>query len=83
MAKTRAALSPVSVGLVPGIVRFFRDKDASLWGKLFVLGVVAYVVFPADFIPDVIPVVGWLDDLGAVAVAMAYLTRVSRRYRGV
>jgi uncharacterized membrane protein YkvA (DUF1232 family) len=34
-----------------------------------------------DFIPDVIPIVGWLDDLGLATVAMGYLARVAARYR--
>lgn len=84
MAKLRPvaqAITPASVGLLPGIARFFRDREASLGGKLFVILVIAYVLFPADFVPDVIPVVGWLDDLGAATVAFAYLAKVSARYR--
>jgi uncharacterized membrane protein YkvA (DUF1232 family) len=74
-------LGPPAIGLLPGIVRFFRDRDASLAGKAFVLLSIAYVIFPADLIPDVIPVLGWLDDLGVVGFALAYLHRVSARYR--
>lgn len=31
---------------------------------------VAYVIMPIDVLPDVIPVVGWFDDLGAIALAI-------------
>lgn len=47
-----------------------------------VLLAVVYVVLPADLIPDVIPVVGWLDDIGAITLALGYLWKVLGRYRG-
>lgn len=40
----------------------------------------AYVVWPADLIPDV-PLIGWLDDLGVASLAAAWLGRVLGRYR--
>jgi uncharacterized membrane protein YkvA (DUF1232 family) len=61
--------------------RFFQDSEASLIGKAFVLAVVAYVIMPVDLIPDVAPVLGWLDDLGMVFLAFAYLSRVIGKYR--
>jgi uncharacterized membrane protein YkvA (DUF1232 family) len=71
----------VPLGYLRAIGRFFRDPDASFWGKLFVLATIVYVVSPLDFIPDLAPVVGWLDDLGLAGVAMMYLARVAGRYR--
>lgn len=84
MAKLRPATlaaAPVAIGFLPGIARFFRDREASLAGKAFVLLTIAYVVFPADAVPDVLPIVGWLDDIGLAGVAFTYLHRVSSRYR--
>ena len=49
-------------------------------GKLFVLAAVFYVIWPLDLIPDV-PIVGWLDDLGVMGLATAYLGRIVHRYR--
>jgi uncharacterized membrane protein YkvA (DUF1232 family) len=69
------------IGYVRAMGRFFKDKNGSKLGKLFVLATIAYVVWPVDFIPDVIPIVGWLDDLGLATVAMGYLARVAARYR--
>lgn len=69
-----------SVGRARALVRFFKDRDASIFGKLFVLAAVFYVVWPADLIPDV-PVIGWLDDIGVMGLATAYLARVIGRYR--
>jgi len=61
--------------------RFFKDKNASFTGKAFLLLTVAYVIMPVDAIPDVAPVLGWLDDLGMIAIALGYIMKVTRRYK--
>lgn len=35
---------------------------------------VLYAVWPADFLPDVMPIVGWLDDIGVLGIAVAFIT---------
>lgn len=70
-----------SIGRLRALGRFFRDRNASIFGKLFVLAAAFYVVWPADLIPDV-PFIGWLDDIGVMGLATAYLSRVIARYRG-
>jgi uncharacterized membrane protein YkvA (DUF1232 family) len=40
----------------------------------------AYVIIPFDFIPDFIPVLGWLDDLGVVAAVSWYVVRQINRH---
>ena len=39
--------------------------------KAFCLGPLGYFILPADAIPDIIPVVGYSDDLGVLALALA------------
>lgn len=39
--------------------------------KLIIIGALSYLIFPVDFIPDFIPVVGFADD-GAVIAAAVY-----------
>jgi uncharacterized membrane protein YkvA (DUF1232 family) len=49
----------------------FRDPRAPLWPKiLFSVAALAYLFFPLDFLPDVTPVVGQLDDLTVLALAV-------------
>ncbi|MCQ2372045.1 MAG: DUF1232 domain-containing protein [Akkermansia sp.] len=33
-----------------------------------------YAVWPADFLPDIMPIVGWLDDIGVLAIAASVIT---------
>lgn len=68
------------IGRARAAVRYFRDPSASLFGKLFVFAALAYVVIPLDLIPDV-PIVGWLDDMGVMSLAIAWMWRVIGRYR--
>ncbi len=50
-----------------------RHPDAPGWLKLGVAGIVLYVVSPIDLIPDVIPVVGVMDDVVLVPLAIRFL----------
>ncbi len=53
-----------------------RDREASLVSRLMALAVVAYVLSPFDLIPDVIPVLGWLDDLGVLRLGLWLLFKL-------
>ncbi len=54
---------------------YFRDPEVRLLKKLLGVFAVAYVVLPFDLIPDFIPVLGWLDDVGIVSAVAWYLVR--------
>jgi uncharacterized membrane protein YkvA (DUF1232 family) len=68
-------------GRVAAFVRYMRDADASTLGKLLVVAAAIYVVVPFDLIPDTIPVIGWLDDLGVATLALWYLSHALKPYR--
>lgn len=71
------------LGAFAALATYFRDPHASFFGKLFVVIAALYVVWPLDLIPDVAPVVGWLDDLGIMGLALGHLGRMAARYRQV
>lgn len=68
------------LGWTTALWRYLRDPEASMLGKLLALFAAVYVVMPVDLIPDV-PLVGWLDDLGVVALVGAWLTKRVAAYR--
>ena len=39
------------------------------------------MISPVDAIPDVLPVVGWLDDIGVMGLAVAWMWKIVGRYR--
>jgi uncharacterized membrane protein YkvA (DUF1232 family) len=75
----RSHLAP-KISWFRALGRYYRDPSASTLGKLVIVLALVYVVVPVDLIPDV-PVVGWLDDLGVMGLATAWLARVVSRYR--
>lgn len=58
-----------------GAWRYLTSGEASLFAKLLFVATLVYVVSPVDAVPDVAPIIGWLDDLGVFAIAVAYLSR--------
>lgn len=60
--------------------RYLGSPLVPRWRKLLGLLAVAYVVLPMDLVPDVLPVVGWLDDVGVVAAVAAFLVRDMKKH---
>jgi len=54
---------------------YITSGRASAGDKLLVLGALIYLISPIDLMPDTIPVIGWLDDLGVATFVLAYLSQ--------
>ena len=52
------------------LCRLAVDKRVSSSQKLFVGGIIAYVMLPIDIIPDFIPIIGYVDDLVLVVFGL-------------
>ncbi|HSU75674.1 MAG TPA: YkvA family protein [Burkholderiales bacterium] len=52
-----------------------RHPQTPWYARLVVAGCVAYALTPVDFIPDAIPVVGFIDDLIFIPLAVAFAVR--------
>src|SRR5437764_858421 len=48
-----------------------RDPDTPGRARAIILGALGYFILPLDAIPDVIPVIGYSDDLGVILAALA------------
>jgi uncharacterized membrane protein YkvA (DUF1232 family) len=58
------------------LFRGLLDKRTPWLAKMTGIVVLAYVVFPFDFIADVIPILGWLDDAAVAAVGIFIISKL-------
>ena len=47
-----------------------RRPDVPRWAKLTIYAALAYFILPMDAIPDITPLLGYSDDLGALSAAL-------------
>jgi len=59
--------------LVKLLVRLVRDPRVSRADKVILGGTILYVIAPLDFIPDMIPFIGQVDDTYLVAISLIRL----------
>jgi uncharacterized membrane protein YkvA (DUF1232 family) len=50
------------------------DPDTPYWARAIIISPLGYFILPVDAIPDVVPVVGFSDDLAVLAAALATVT---------
>ena len=72
--KIGKAFKKVGVKIVYYVLLLFyvvKDSNTSLKDKMVILGALGYFIFPADFIPDFIPFVGFTDDIAAIVACIS------------
>jgi len=58
------------------------DKDTPRHVQVTLLGAIAYFVLPFDFIPDMLPVLGFTDDAAVLATAIRLVaTHITAEHR--
>jgi uncharacterized membrane protein YkvA (DUF1232 family) len=59
--------------LEPALKMYYSatDKDTPLWAKSAIYGALGYFISPIDAIPDLLPVLGYTDDIGVLVAAAA------------
>lgn len=48
-----------------------KKPDCPAWAKATIIGALAYFIMPADLVPDILPMIGYTDDLAVLASAIA------------
>jgi uncharacterized membrane protein YkvA (DUF1232 family) len=74
LASLKARARQVKVDLI-ALSLAARDPRTPWYAKLIVAGCVAYALSPVDLIPDFIPVIGLVDDLILIPIALALAIR--------
>jgi uncharacterized membrane protein YkvA (DUF1232 family) len=72
-AKRVAAGLPCAEDLLSAYYCAF-DRATPIQVKAALLGALAYFVLPVDFVPDILPVLGFADDAAVLAAAVRLVT---------
>jgi uncharacterized membrane protein YkvA (DUF1232 family) len=71
------------VGQLPSYLRLLAglllDRRVAIVDKLLVGAAVAYIVAPLDFVPDIVPFLGQVDDIYLLVLALQRLIRNAGR----
>ncbi|KAF0151624.1 MAG: hypothetical protein FD143_1757 [Ignavibacteria bacterium] len=55
------------------LYRYMLDRHISWYRKSIVVGALIYFISPIDAIPDLAPLIGYLDDLGVIAAVLKFM----------
>lgn len=58
--------------------RLFFKKETPFFYKLIPIGAIFYILFPLDFITDLIPVLGQMDDIAILAGSIGLFNSLAK-----
>lgn len=58
---------------VIALYNYLKDDSVKWYRKLIVVSALLYFIAPIDTVPDLAPLVGYLDDFGVIAAAIKYI----------
>lgn len=65
---------------VRALYRYMKDKSVPWYRKSIVVGALIYFISPIDAIPDLAPLIGYLDDLGVIAAVLKFMGHELMQY---
>ncbi len=74
--KLKNNFSKVSTNTIEKVLTMyyaFRDEETPTWAKTVIAGALGYFIFPIDAVPDIIPALGYTDDISILIAAIAAL----------
>ena len=73
---SRPSLVRTLISHVRLTMRLLREPGVPFLAKVFPIMAALYVISPLDFVPDVLPVLGQLDDLSVILIVLEGFSRV-------
>lgn len=61
------------IGHLKALKRYMLDRDKKWYRKSIVVAAILYFIVPIDTVPDIVPLLGYLDDIGVVAWTIKFL----------
>lgn len=58
---------------VKALYRYMKDPQVQWYRKTIVVAALLYFILPIDSIPDISPLIGYLDDLGVIMAVIKYM----------
>ena len=58
---------------IKALFNYFTNDRIPWYRKSIVVGALVYFIMPIDSIPDLAPLIGYLDDLGVITAVIKYL----------
>jgi len=58
---------------IKALYRYLKDSEVAWYRKSIILGALIYFISPIDAIPDLAPLVGYLDDLGVITAVLKFM----------
>lgn len=65
---------------VLALFRYMTDEKIPWYKKSVVVAALVYFIMPFDAIPDIMPLIGYLDDFGVIAAVLAFLGKEIKPY---
>lgn len=63
-------ISSTTVEMALTLYFSFRDDETPTWAKSVIAGSLGYFIFPLDAVPDLIPLMGYSDDIVVLTAAI-------------
>lgn len=65
---------------IKALFNYMTDPSVAWYRKSIVVGALVYFITPIDAIPDIAPLIGYLDDLGVITAVLRYLGHELMQY---
>ncbi|MEN3038522.1 MAG: YkvA family protein [Candidatus Kryptonium sp.] len=62
------------------LYKFMKDPAVSFLKKAIAIAALVYFILPLDSIPDLSPLIGFIDDLGIITMVVKLLSKELERY---